>query len=339
MLEKDEVDGEAHPCHLANVSHWALKYYHKVRARVVFVTRALLSLPPPPAQLDEIKMCTHDPEVDTVISQHLHKWQFWGSPDEWMVLLAAGPCTPERPYMLDIGANLGIFTLVGAERGCHAVAFEPLSENIHRLWHSVELNGYDDRVLMMQHAVGKLFTEVTIGFRPSNPGASGIGLGGSKSETVQQITIDGLLMGKDPKQKRIAFKDAAAKGLPPIEGRYIGFVKVDTEGYDVAVMAGMMRTFVEGGIPLLLIEFGPGDASGTAGCNPYSFVDTLYDAHYSLWEWGYRIDRETLNSSIEAAINGTGRRVFEAWFILDSFAPSVSRVQPDGRMKLRAEGF
>ena len=131
VLEEEDIDGEAHPCFLANVSHWALKYYHK---------------------LDEIKMCTHDPKVDTVISDHLHKWSFWGSPDEWMVLLAAGPCTPERPYMLDIGANLGIFTLVGAERGCHAIAFEPLSENVHRLWHSAKVNGYLDRVMLLQHA-------------------------------------------------------------------------------------------------------------------------------------------------------------------------------------------
>ena len=182
-----------------------------------------------------------------MISKHLHEWSFWGSPDEWMVLLAAGPCTAERPYMLDIGSNLGVFTLIGAERGCHAVAFEPLSENIHRLSHSVKTNGYESQVMLLQHAVGKYFTDVTIGFRPSNPGASGINLGGSKEEVVQQITIDGLLLGKNPP----AFKDAKAKGLPPLTGQYINFVKVDTEGYDVAVVQGMMRTFVEGRVPLV----------------------------------------------------------------------------------------
>lgn len=113
--------------------------------------------------------------------------------------------------------------------------------------------------------MGKQFTEVTIGFRPSNPGASSIGgTAGLKTETVQQITIDGLLLGKNPP----AFKDAAAKNLPPIAGQYIGFVKVDTEGYDVAVVAGMMRTFVEGRVPLMLIEFGPGDAVSARVCAP-----------------------------------------------------------------------
>jgi hypothetical protein len=92
LVEADEVDADAHPCHLANITHWALKYWYS---------------------LGTVKICTHDPKVDEVISDHLHKWSFWGSPDEWMVLLAAGPCTAERPYMLDIGSNLGVFSLIG----------------------------------------------------------------------------------------------------------------------------------------------------------------------------------------------------------------------------------
>jgi FkbM family methyltransferase len=164
-----------------------------------------------------------------------------------MVLLASGPCTAERPYMLDIGSNLGVFSLIGAERGCHALAFEPLSENIQRVYQSIEANGYEGRIMLAQHAVGKYFTDVSVGFRPSNPGASGINLGGSKSETVQQVTIDGMLLGKNPP----AFPGAKEKGLPPLLGQYINFVKVDTEGYDVAVVHGMMRTFVEGRVPLV----------------------------------------------------------------------------------------
>ncbi len=189
-----------------------------------------------------------------MISDHLHKWAFWGSPDEWMVLLASGPCTPERPYMLDIGSNLGVFSLIGAERGCHVMAFEPLSENIHRVYQSMEVNGYEGQIMLAQHAVGKYFTDVSVGFRPSNPGASGINLGGSKSEMVQQITIDGMLLGKNPP----SFPKAKEKGLPPLLGQYINFVKVDTEGYDVAVVHGMMRTFVEGRVPL--VRFTPSRA-------------------------------------------------------------------------------
>jgi len=222
-----------------------------------------------------------------------------------MVLLGSGPCTPERPYMLDIGSNLGIFSLIGADRGCHALAFEPLSENIHRIHQSMKVNGYDGRIMLAQHAVGKSFKEVSVGFRPSNPGASGIDLGGSKSETVLQITIDALLLGKNPP----VFPGAKEKGLPPLTGQYINFVKVDTEGYDVAVVHGIVRTFVEGKVPLMLIEFGPGDAEGTAGCHSVEFVEFMYKNGYALWEWGYRVPLEKLTKeNIPEAISGESHR-------------------------------
>jgi hypothetical protein len=53
IMKQSELDEEAYPCHWTNLTHWALAYYHKVTP---------------------IKMCTHDPEVDTVISSHLHKY-------------------------------------------------------------------------------------------------------------------------------------------------------------------------------------------------------------------------------------------------------------------------
>ena len=88
----------------------------------------------------------------------------------------------------------------------------------------------------------------------------------------------------------------------------------------------------------MLIEFGPGDAEGTAGCDAAMFVETMYANKYSLWEWGYRVPLEKLlNENIPLALNGTGRRVFEAWYIRDDFAESISHIEPDGRRKLDQE--
>ena len=225
-----------------------------------------------------------------------------------MILLNFKPCTKARPYMLDIGANIGLFTLIGAEKGCHVLAFEPLSDNIQRTAHSLIANGYWDQVKLFKHAVGKFFTTVTIGFRPSNPGSSGINLGGSKSERIQQITIDGLLLGHSP-------PSFEGKGLPKIEGSRINFAKIDTEGYDVAVVAGMMRTLIEGRIPHMLIEFGPMDAQGTAGCDPEAFVRMMYENGYFMYEFGKRVELALLvGEMLPEALSGKGRRVFEAWF-------------------------
>jgi hypothetical protein len=104
MQTAADHDPAATPCHWTNMTHWALKY----------------------RGVEPIKICTHDPSVDTVISAHLHKWGFWAAPDVFLQMLDSGPCTAERPYMLDIGANLGLFTLMGAQQNCRVLAFEPL---------------------------------------------------------------------------------------------------------------------------------------------------------------------------------------------------------------------
>lgn len=302
IFSQDELDETVYPCYWTNLTHWQLKHYHKV---------------------GPIKMCTHDPTVDTVISSHLHKYGFWGSPDEFMILLSTGPCSEERPYMLDIGGNIGLFSLLGAYRGCRILAFEPLSDNIQRFSHSVIANGWWDRVKLFKHAVGKYFTTVTIGFRPSNPGSSGINLGGAKSERMDQITIDGLLLGHSP--------PSFGKDFPPIDGSRINFIKVDTEGYDVAVISGMLRTLIDGKVPHMLIEFSPGDAAGTAGCNPVNFVTMMYENGYTMYEYAKPVDfRHLVDVMIPTALAGKGRRVFESWFILNEVA---DRLLKNGKLR------
>jgi len=118
----------------------------------------------------------------------------------------------------------------------------------------------------------------------------------------------------------------------------------------------------------MLIEFGPGDAAGTAGCDPAAFVEFMYGSGYALWEWGRMVPLATLvNVNIPAAINGersracaatgpravtridlffapvtnltgTGRRVFEAWFIRDDYVEKISVIEPStGQRKLKSD--
>ena len=236
----------------------------------------------PAVPMKPMNVCTHDPKIDTVISHFLHTYHFWGSPDDYLILLATGPCTPERPYMMDIGANLGVYSILGASRGCHLVAFEPLSQNILRLKASLDENGWGERSLLYKHAVGKSHATVRIGFRPSNPGASALGHGGDEEEVIDQITIDNLLLGKNPP----VFKaPKGARELPPFLGRYINFVKIDTEGYDTAVFDGALSTLMEGRVPHILIEFTPGDAQGTAGCDSWNFMRLIYANKYRMYEF------------------------------------------------------
>jgi FkbM family methyltransferase len=266
----------------------------------------------PAVPMKPMNVCSHDPKIDTVISHFLHTYHFWGSPDDYLILLATGPCTPERPYMLDIGANLGVYSILGASRGCHLAAFEPLSQNILRLKASLDANGWGARALLYKHAVGKMHATVRIGFRPSNPGASALGHGGDEEEVIDQITIDNLILGKNPPR----FTTPAGKLLPPFIGKHINFVKIDTEGYDTAVFDGALSTLMEGRVPHILIEFTPGDAQGTAGCDSWNFMRLIYANKYRMYEFSRAYPlKHLLETGLQKALEGKGRRVFEAWII------------------------
>jgi hypothetical protein len=273
-----------------------------------------------------LNVCTHDPAEDGVISTFLHTYHFWGAPDDYNLLLAMGPCTRERPYMLDIGANLGVYTILGTSRGCKSLSFEPLSQNILRLSKSLASMGLERRALLFKHAVGKAFGPVKIGFRPFNPGASALNVDGEVTEHILQITIDGLLLGGRPpvfEADEGEEEGAAGDAEPPLPvvGRHINFIKIDTEGYDVAVVSGMLKTLIDGRPPHILIEFGPNDAAGTAGCNPFHFVEFMYAAGYRMYEGAKAAGlRSLLEVELPYALSGKGRRVFEAWFLHDDAA-------------------
>lgn len=119
--------------------------------------------------------CTYARAVDTQVSAYIHKEGFWNGwkRDMWERLLpvldpvgelapspsprpndwsppadTSGPGFPGRPdalpsrtLMIDIGANVGYYTLLFASRGYDVLALEPSSASVTRLLYSLEGNG------------------------------------------------------------------------------------------------------------------------------------------------------------------------------------------------------
>ncbi len=242
--------------------------------------------------------------------------------------------------MLDIGANIGLFSVLAAVHGCHALAFEPLAENHDRLLASLQRNKVAHRVRLLKHAVGKRYAPVTLGFRASNPGSSSIGLEAAVQETVESITIDGLLAGPQADAFLGMQADPDGSGtplvLPRITGSAINFAKIDTEGYDTAVLAGALDTLAAGRVPYLLIEFSPGDARGAAGCSPLAFVQALYAAGYTMYEHGRPFSLAAVEAwVVPHGLSGEGKRVWESWWLLQSAAEALLR---EGLVKAGPEG-
>jgi hypothetical protein len=55
----------------------------------------------------------------------LHKAGAWLQPPEVAAYRVAA-CSPERPFMLDIGSNIGSYGVLAAAMGCQVVLLDPM---------------------------------------------------------------------------------------------------------------------------------------------------------------------------------------------------------------------
>lgn len=141
--------------------------------------------------------------------------------------------------VLDIGANIGIYTLLAAKRGAKVFAIEADPENARALRRHVEINGFVDRVSVFEMAATDRSQPVTLYRSPRNSGGST--LFGSKQGLaevrVKSCTIDSL-------------------NLPPID-----VCKMDIEGAEALALRGMGDILTRSPKLKLLIEWNAGTQS------------------------------------------------------------------------------
>jgi FkbM family methyltransferase len=165
-----------------------------------------------------LAMYTHDPDRD-LVSRRLRDERRW-EPFETSLWLAA-----QRPgdVVVDVGANLGYFTLLSAlaEAPPSAVfAFEPAADNVELLHANLELNGCRDRVDVVHGALAQEAGAGTLWRSGANAGDHQIyhGDGDRDGERIRLLRGDEFLAPRVP---------------------HIDLLKVDTQGSEVAVLRGL----------------------------------------------------------------------------------------------------
>jgi FkbM family methyltransferase len=170
-----------------------------------------------------------------------------------------------RPGMtvLDIGANIGYFTLlfarlVGPSGRVHA--FEPEPENLELLRWNVEHNGYRN-VTVVPAAVSRRRGVQELFKSGNNFGDHRLahGAGGRASVRVEVITLDGWLA------------DAGAK---------VDFVKMDIQGAECAALDGAHR-LVRRSLCTLLTEFWPAGIRAF-GDDPAAYLRELQSLGFAI---------------------------------------------------------
>jgi FkbM family methyltransferase len=127
---------------------------------------------------------------------------------------------------LDVGANVGAYTIWAAECGADVIALEPAADTFGLLLENIALNGY--RVTAIQAAAG-----ADCGTARFTAGRdAGNRLDPEGPVETRLVTIDSL-----------------------IDGRHVAGMKVDVEGFEIDVLRGCIRALSERRIGLIQLEW------------------------------------------------------------------------------------
>jgi FkbM family methyltransferase len=156
----------------------------------------------------------------------------YANPVDWNEMLAWKRALGPGSLFVDVGANVGVYTIWSIEAGAEVIAVEPSRIARERLVTNLELNDY--RVELVAAALGEAEGTLRLTSRLDNQNRlllSGDS-GGIESEEVPVLTLDGVI------------GDRTVDGL-----------KVDVEGAELLVLRGAQRLLAEHRIKLMQLEW------------------------------------------------------------------------------------
>jgi FkbM family methyltransferase len=150
----------------------------------------------------------------------------------------------EADVLFDVGANVGVYSVLGCARHLElrAFAFEPVAENREILARNLSLNHVDQRVSIEPVAVSDRSGTATISLAASGTHSLSAQRDGATRE-VETLTLDEFYLHHQ---------------VTP------DLIKIDVEGHEAAVLDGA-RMLLEQTAPTLFMEFSPrqhGDLDG-----------------------------------------------------------------------------
>ena len=142
-------------------------------------------------------------------------WYSWRAWDSAVVIVFSRWMRGAR-RIVDLGANTGFFTLLGAANGSDVVAFEPNPATFQQLGRNVRLNHFESRCTLLQLAAGSKAEEVLFYLHDDSTCCSAV-RPAANSTTVQMARVDAVI---------------------PLDQR-TDLVKVDVEGFEDHVLLGL----------------------------------------------------------------------------------------------------
>ncbi len=143
---------------------------------------------------------------------------------EFLVIRKLKELLPSYQLFIDVGANIGTYSIIAAKAGIKSLAFEPIENNFKSLLKNIKLNQAEDLIKPIAYGLGSSNEKVMFNYYPLKPGASSIHPLKKKSEKIEvQIQkFDELNIEEIKKSKSI-------------------IIKIDVEGMEMEVVKGMEK--------------------------------------------------------------------------------------------------
>lgn len=176
-----------------------------------------------------IEIFIHNILVDAAISKHIKESHVW-EPEIVTNLVNILEKYPEYTF-IDMGCNLGVYTLSVAKMGRSVIAVDPLYMNVENLYLSAKLGQFKSKIIIVNNAVSDGHTNVTLGIDRFNIGGTYVienknenklritAQGGHFIDRVYTITLDDIL------------------NIPEVTLSHV-IMKIDVEGYELQVLRG-----------------------------------------------------------------------------------------------------
>lgn len=148
----------------------------------------------------------------------------------------------EGDVFIDIGANVGYFSLIAAEcigKKGKVVAFEPLPSNFEKMLYNIRLNNFEN-IDTYQFAVNDKEFFAPLFLNALNEGGNSL------------LKFDGY--SNSIQVKSIVLDDFFARRYPSLE---IKLVKIDVEGAEMNVVSGMQNILKKESAPDIICEITP----------------------------------------------------------------------------------
>lgn len=136
-----------------------------------------------------------------------------------------------KDVFVDVGANVGHFTLLAAKNEAKVFAFEPVKNTFKKLEKNIELNNLQDNVVLYNVGVGN--KNEILNFVTNKDVMNSVAIEvNSKSEQIQVVRLNDQLKGINPTM-----------------------LKIDVEGYEWFVLEGANEILSNDSLKYVLIEF------------------------------------------------------------------------------------